>query len=354
MQGVFAYIGTFGDRKMSGACSGGYTFGFNGQMKDDEVYGEASAYDFGARLYDSRIGRWLSIDPLQKAYPSLSSYQGFANNPILMVDPTGAVIINGHSDDNPANKKKVDNAISLLQEHNVELYTFLQTARVTSNGETIYKTPDGQIVCQCNSRFHPSDDIDLNALYETSMDVNITVVIADIDGKSGEKERIDFIEKQSSQNTTHRFTKQSEKHIDGRTDGPAWDRSVPKDENGSFIWVNDSDEGKVYLTDKNINNVSTRYVKLLRVDNEGKLNYDFTVKLDDFIEYDNNSNVKYGEIFAHEGGHIKSELLNALAAYYFKVIKENRKNGHEDGNPSGKNADQEQENFLKSYNNKSK
>jgi RHS repeat-associated protein len=71
----------------------GYRYGFNGMEKDDEVKGSGNSYDFGARMYDSRIGRWLSIDPLEAKYPNLSPYNFVADNPILFVDPDGKKII---------------------------------------------------------------------------------------------------------------------------------------------------------------------------------------------------------------------------------------------------------------------
>lgn len=49
----------------------------------------AFAYDFGARIYDSRLGRWLSTDPLQAKYPSLSPYNFVNNRPIMYVDFDG-------------------------------------------------------------------------------------------------------------------------------------------------------------------------------------------------------------------------------------------------------------------------
>ncbi|MBL4704343.1 MAG: hypothetical protein JKY54_07470, partial [Flavobacteriales bacterium] len=40
-----------------------YRFGFNGMEKDDEVKsGTGNHYNFGARCYDARLGRWLSLD----------------------------------------------------------------------------------------------------------------------------------------------------------------------------------------------------------------------------------------------------------------------------------------------------
>jgi RHS repeat-associated protein len=70
-------------------CANAYTFGFNGQEKDDETYGGGNAYDFGARIYDPRLGRFMSIDPKWKDYSSMSPYCFAANTPILCVDENG-------------------------------------------------------------------------------------------------------------------------------------------------------------------------------------------------------------------------------------------------------------------------
>ncbi len=67
----------------------GFRFGFNSMPKDDEINGEGNVYDFGARMYDARLGKWLSLDPLQAKYPGLSPYNFCANNPIIFVDDDG-------------------------------------------------------------------------------------------------------------------------------------------------------------------------------------------------------------------------------------------------------------------------
>jgi RHS repeat-associated protein len=49
----------------------------------------AFAYDFGARMYDARLGRWLSLDPLAAKYPQLSPYNFCNNNPVIYTDFDG-------------------------------------------------------------------------------------------------------------------------------------------------------------------------------------------------------------------------------------------------------------------------
>ncbi|HEX2868065.1 MAG TPA: RHS repeat-associated core domain-containing protein [Ignavibacteriales bacterium] len=44
---------------------------------------------FGARYYDSKICRWMSVDPLADRYPSLSPYNYCGNNPLMLTDPNG-------------------------------------------------------------------------------------------------------------------------------------------------------------------------------------------------------------------------------------------------------------------------
>jgi RHS repeat-associated protein len=69
------------------ASANGYRFGFNGKERDDEAKGPGNQLDFGARAYDSRIGRWLSHDRVFK--PWLSPYESVKNNPTNMIDPDG-------------------------------------------------------------------------------------------------------------------------------------------------------------------------------------------------------------------------------------------------------------------------
>jgi RHS repeat-associated protein len=70
-----------------------YLFGFNGQEKLDEINGAGNDLDFGARVYDARLGRWMSIDPFNTFYPSHSGYSYALLNPICFIDFGGNYII---------------------------------------------------------------------------------------------------------------------------------------------------------------------------------------------------------------------------------------------------------------------
>jgi RHS repeat-associated protein len=66
-----------------------YRFGFNGKENDNEVKGEGNQQDYGMRIYDPRLGRFLSEDPLISEYPFYSPYHFAGNCPTSHVDLDG-------------------------------------------------------------------------------------------------------------------------------------------------------------------------------------------------------------------------------------------------------------------------
>jgi RHS repeat-associated protein len=50
---------------------------------------EWAKQDYGFRISDPRIGRFLSVDPLMKGYPELTTYQFASNTPIMAIDLDG-------------------------------------------------------------------------------------------------------------------------------------------------------------------------------------------------------------------------------------------------------------------------
>lgn len=66
----------------------GYRYGFNGQEKDSSF--GLTNYDYGFRIYNPAIGKFLSVDPLTKSYPWYTPYQFAGNKPIKYIDIDGA------------------------------------------------------------------------------------------------------------------------------------------------------------------------------------------------------------------------------------------------------------------------
>jgi RHS repeat-associated protein len=67
-----------------------YRYGFNGKENDNDVKGEGNQQDYGKRIYDPRLGRFLSVDPLIREYPHYTPYSFAGNTPIQAVDLDGA------------------------------------------------------------------------------------------------------------------------------------------------------------------------------------------------------------------------------------------------------------------------
>jgi len=77
----------------SAAFGGEYRFGFNGKENEDEVNGAGNSYDYGARMYSARLGRFFALDPLAKSYPFYTSYQFAGNTPIMAIDLDGREVL---------------------------------------------------------------------------------------------------------------------------------------------------------------------------------------------------------------------------------------------------------------------
>jgi RHS repeat-associated protein len=60
---------------------------FTGHEKESDL--AEGIYTTEYCLYDARVGRWLSIDPLFEKYVGMSPYNYCMLNPVMMVDPDG-------------------------------------------------------------------------------------------------------------------------------------------------------------------------------------------------------------------------------------------------------------------------
>ena len=108
---------------------GDYSFGFNGQEKDDEMWGGSESYSFEFRVHSPRLGRFLSIDPLNDDYPWNSTYAFAENRVVDGVDLEGREwSVTTHTDETTGAtvhvlhcELKVVNSASLLTDAQISL-----------------------------------------------------------------------------------------------------------------------------------------------------------------------------------------------------------------------------------------
>lgn len=67
--------------------SSGYRYGFNGKENSPEI--SSGAVSFESRIFDCRIGKFLSPDPREADYSWQSTYAYFLNSPISIIDFKG-------------------------------------------------------------------------------------------------------------------------------------------------------------------------------------------------------------------------------------------------------------------------
>ena len=85
--------------KSQNNCTGAYRYGFNGKENDPET----GTQDYGFRIYNPSLGKFLSVDPLTKEYPWNSTYAFAENDVIRCIDLEGAeksqqtVVIDGNT-----------------------------------------------------------------------------------------------------------------------------------------------------------------------------------------------------------------------------------------------------------------
>ena len=126
------------------ACSS-YLFGFNGKENDNEVKGSGNQQDYGLRIYDTRLGRFLSVDPLAKDYPWYTPYQFAGNKPIQFIDLDGAEEAAPMKNSEPTMNgytSAQDNARAGFGGKSInDIHRLNTTIKLPTNNGVIYTTP---------------------------------------------------------------------------------------------------------------------------------------------------------------------------------------------------------------------
>jgi RHS repeat-associated protein len=115
------------------AANGSYRYGFNGQEKDNELYGEGNALAFEYRVHDPRIGRFLSIDPLEKEYPWNSTYAFAENRCIDGIDLEGQEYSGSIIPKDPT--KLTENDKALMQKANGYIREYVKKFRTLARAQ---------------------------------------------------------------------------------------------------------------------------------------------------------------------------------------------------------------------------
>lgn len=111
----------------------GYRYAYQGQEKDPETGKEA----FELRLWDGRIGRWLTTDPAKEFH---SPYLGIGNDPINYMDVRGDTIRRGNNMSErqfqrllPKLKRGSTSAFNLLNNNKINTFIHIRNTPFPGN-----------------------------------------------------------------------------------------------------------------------------------------------------------------------------------------------------------------------------
>ena len=122
-----------------------YRYGFNGKENDNDVKGTGEQQDYGLRIYDPRLGRFLSVDPLYHSYPELSSYQFASNGPISGIDMDGGEYLNANEARIHLNGTTVSLSLQNMHQVTQNLWKMRDESGHWPAGNIGYPTTVGQV-----------------------------------------------------------------------------------------------------------------------------------------------------------------------------------------------------------------
>jgi RHS repeat-associated protein len=120
------------------ASTGDYRYGFQAQETDDEITGSESHVAFTFRCYDTRVGRFLSIDPLTSDYPHYTPYSFSGNKVIAFIELEGL-----EEFDAVVNKDKGKASLTVVDDKKVQNQTGVQVNYKRPGEDEPYLVSDG-------------------------------------------------------------------------------------------------------------------------------------------------------------------------------------------------------------------
>lgn len=286
-----------------------YRFGFNGQELDDEIKGEGNSLDFGARMYDPRIARWLSVDPKASHYPSFSTYIGMGGNPIKFIDSDGREIINNEKK-GTAEWRKVAAAIKVIQRTNSTLYNDLHSLPDQINITIGKLNPD---------QFYSAESLPDGTQVEYGLTTTTFSVGYPIEGVTNivNDDNGEILGAEVAQALSNNKTNEL---LDD-------------------VWKNDQE---------NYNSRRDEIQKMTEQMPEEEANKKLSVK-SITIELDplNASKKSFARTLAHELGHAKFSIVDKVKAYIWSKIGSEK--GHDTNNPGSEYTKEAEDEFDKNY-----
>ena len=142
-----------------------YRYGFNGKENDNDI--ESSMQDYGKRIYDERLGKFLSVDPITKKYPMLTPYQFASNSPISGLDRDGLEYLTFHTSMYSMQAKtfviNYENIPSQIQNPMTHSFIAVSGGPVTTYGRDYDSQLDGTIYYDADRYYKHADFYNLPA-----------------------------------------------------------------------------------------------------------------------------------------------------------------------------------------------